>query len=75
MTPVNMVKHCTQVPMSGISFFCCMRSKAFTRMMLPSDAGRERGQVFPFAGGRSVKSIYSPARMRSRVFWGIDGMP
>ena len=46
----------------------------FTRMMLPSDAGRERGQAFPFAGGRSVKSIYSPARMRSRVFWGIDGM-
>ena len=61
--------------MSGISFFCCMRSKAFTIMMLPSDAGRERGLVFPFAGGRSLKSIYSLARMWSRVLGGMDGMP
>ena len=43
--------------------------------MLPSEAGTVRGQVFPFAGGSSVKSIYSPARMRSLVFLGTEGMP
>ena len=69
------MKHCAQVPRSGTSFFCWRMSKAFTRMMLPSGAGRERGQVFPFAGGSSAKSIYSPDKMRSLVFLGIDGMP
>ena len=45
------------------------------RMTLPSEAGRERWQVFPFAGGSSVKSIYLPARMRSLFFLVIEGIP
>ena len=43
--------------------------------MLPSEAGTVRGQVFPFAGGSSVKSIYSPDRIWSLFFGGTEGMP
>ena len=44
-------------------------------MTLPSAAGRERGWVFPLAGGSCEKSMYSPARMLSLVFLGMDGIP
>ena len=42
-------------------------------MTLPSRAGS--GRSFPFAGGSSVKSTNSPARIRSQIFWGTAGKP
>ena len=33
--------------------------------------GRVKGHVLPLAGGSCVKSIYSPARMLSCIFFGI----
>ena len=42
-----------------------------TRRTPPSGEGR--GRTLPFAGGISVMSTYSPARMRSASFLGMGG--
>ena len=48
----------------------------FTSRTLLSSVDRALGvRDFPFAGGSSVKSIYSPRRILSLVLAGIEGMP
>ena len=42
-------------------------------MTLPS--GAERGRIFPLAGGRSAKSMYAPASMRSAIDFDMGGSP
>lgn len=46
-----------------------------TRIMPASEDGREMGQVFPFAGGSSMKSIQSPERTLSLNYLVIGGKP
>ena len=37
--------------------------------------GREARWVFPLARGKSVESIYSPAKIFAWIFLGMAGMP
>ena len=67
-------KHCSQVARSGIIFLEFNRSAACTTTICPSI---ELGMAltFPFAGGRSENSTYSPASIFSATFLGIAGSP
>ena len=68
-----MAKHWHHIPRSGIYLRCWKRSQAWTKITFPS--GTDKGLTLPLAGGISVKSMYSPARMRSTSLFGRDGRP
>ena len=65
---VNSLKHCSHGTRSGTSFLICIRSAACTTMTCPSKA-RDTALPLPFAGGKSLKSIYSPTSSLSINFF------
>ena len=68
------MKHCTQVPKSGISFLACSTSELRRRTVLPSISA-DRLRMWPLAGGSSTRSTNWPLRIVLRRLLLMLGSP